>query len=356
MGIKDINKTIGKYAPKACRNIPCSEFKGSTIGIDGYAWMHIAAHGIQKGLLNKMADPLEKMNKAELFNGLMDRCLGDIAKLLYLGIEPAFFWDRTPGEEKMKTLKKRRDQKEKSREKLRELKEAILETDILDRTPDMIADYKKSIANFKMVGSEEANAIHDILISYGFNSYKSPEGKESEKIAACAAIEGSLSAVWSNDTDLLALACPIWIKGFGPYEKGQPTFECVGIHDVLDGLTQAFGFPVTQSMFVDICIMHGTDFNERKPRVGPETIVKLIKQNKTIDMLPEAYQEVYDQKFVRTIFAYEKSGIDIPRLNKEKILAVVREYSGIPAVGKLIASLIKYQPVAAAAVPDFDLE
>ena len=94
---------------------------------------------------------------------------------------------------------------------------------------------------------------------------------EAEKHCVEMELRGEVSAVVSNDSDVLAIGCTHMVSRVG-------SAAC----EVVSGtrIRQELGFDLPT--FRDFCIMCGTDVSPRMVRVGPVTSCKLIKAHGTL--------------------------------------------------------------------------
>jgi 5'-3' exonuclease len=90
--------------------------------------------------------------------------------------------------------------------------------------------------------------------------------QEAESYASYLCISKQVDMVITEDTDVLAYGCPLWLSSI------QHDGTCIEIE--LSHLLTCIGF--TQSQFIDFCILCGTDFNETKKGVGPVSAFNII--------------------------------------------------------------------------------
>ena len=197
------------------------------------------------------------------------------------------------------------------------------------RTPKMLYDYKVLLAKQLKVFGDEMDDIRLMIESLGFPSIIAEY--EGEKIASALAIEGIVSAVWSEDTDNYALGTPITITGFsGVGIDKKLNVDVVILQYILEDLSTYCGWQVTHQHFVDFCIMHGTDFNQKIYGMGEVAILKIFKSYYHIDNCVNLTQStdsnvltnlnilkdirmlkdinILNHHRVREIFRYEPSG------------------------------------------------
>lgn len=131
---------------------------------------------------------------------------------------------------------------------------------------------------------------------------------EAETTASDLCKRGLVDAVLSEDTDVLAYACPIFLSKINTTDG-----TCIRIKypHLLSSLE------LTSDEFLDLCIMCGTDYNKNIFRVGPEKSYKYIKQYSTIEAIskhnPNLDITILNHIRGRFLFRnYEQMNIKIP--------------------------------------------
>ena len=147
---------------------------------------------------------------------------------------------------------------------------------------------------------------------------------EAETCASDLCKRGLVDAVLSEDTDVLAYSCPIFLSKI---ETSQDT--CVRVHhsDILNSLD------ITDNQFLDLCIACGCDYNKNIPKVGSQTAFKLLKEHKSLDGIEKNTKldtSILNYKRTRDIF------INYPRADIKHV-----KYCGSPNFEKLKKFMIK---------------
>ena len=128
---------------------------------------------------------------------------------------------------------------------------------------------------------------------------------EAETMCADLCKRGLVDAVLSEDTDVLAYGCPIFLT-----KINTAAGTCVQLRheNILRELE------LTESEFLDLCIMCGTDYNKNIFRVGPEKAYKYIHEYKTIENIERNVGldiSVLKHVRCREIFTeYERSSVE----------------------------------------------
>ena len=196
-------------------------------------------------------------------------------------VRPAFIFDGKPPDLKMKTLKARREYRDKAR---REWEDAV-------KRRDYSAAWKKAVRMDSLNKSMQDDA-KTVLNLLGIPHIQAPE--EGEAQAAYLARKGDVWAANSRDYDSVLFGAPrlvryVTISGqeFLP-SKGtsRPLIpEIIELEQLLKALE------ISREQLIDLAILVGTDFNQGIKGVGPKTALKLIKKYGTLKNLPPEYQE-----------------------------------------------------------------
>ncbi|CCV02535.1 hypothetical protein IIV31_163R [Armadillidium vulgare iridescent virus] len=120
---------------------------------------------------------------------------------------------------------------------------------------------------------------------------------EAEALCAFLEKEGTVAAVVSNDSDVLAYGCKKLIVDFN--FKNEKNEDMVTLIDN-EILKASMGFD--QHKFLDFCIMCGTDYNKNIFRVGPVSALKLITVNERIENIQNLDTSILNFKRVRDLF------------------------------------------------------
>jgi 5'-3' exonuclease len=135
---------------------------------------------------------------------------------------------------------------------------------------------------------------------------------EAEKLCAHLCIIGKVSAVLSDDTDILAYQTPISLSKINIL-NGNIT--CVYMNDLLNGIE------MDTQQFTDLCIMCGTDYNTNIPGIGGVNAYRYLKKYNSIEQINK------------------EMSIDISCLNHERVRVLFNEFEkcyieNIPYCGK----------------------
>ena len=332
MGIKSLNPFLKEKVPAAFQNIPYSYFKGKRVAIDSDNVLRKLMSRAHKEIVNQTDVCSEEPDRSLIVQRWLIHIKDELRKFLHNGITPIFIFDGAYIDAKSKTQLKRREDKQKKLKEAEDLKCQILQLDELERTPQMVTDLRKKMHHLGYIKPDEKELIINIFKSLGIPVLFATE--EGEKLCAMLNIEGKVDAVYSRDTDVVALGAPLsfgedagWI--YNPESKRtEMSLKCTVFRPILSTLKMEY------ETFLDLCIMSGCDFNDNIYRVGVNTSYKLLKTYKNIDRLPEKYKkDVLNHTRCREIFKREKAqdicqteiilNID---MNKDYDIQMLKEY------------------------------
>jgi len=109
---------------------------------------------------------------------------------------------------------------------------------------------------------------------------------EAEALCAMLCVHGKVEGVLSEDTDVLAYGSPLFIHGLNTRKAEATRLQ---VSDILETLE------LDQQLFTDLCIMCGTDYNSNMKGIGPMKALALLRQYKSIENIAD----VKDTKCLR---------------------------------------------------------
>ena len=349
MGIQDINSLLRKHCPEVFVNISIDNIRGHRLAVDSSGWFYSRMSICHKSYIYGMVDPLGPIDRKQILDETVKMLLAFIIGMQNNGITLVWCWDGEPVPEKANTKQKRSDDKKIHREKVEQERKNLTQIPALSRTVDQLNQFKKLLSNGFGLQKDDTAYYKNVIEDLGFPSIQAPN--EGEKIASALAQEGLCFGVWSEDTDNYALGTPLMITGNAGVYQGKSMVSVVMLHKIIEGLSRAMGWQLTQFNLVDLCIMLGNDFNNRIFRVGEVKCFDFIKKYGTIDHLmhyePGKAYETLNHVRSRQIFAYEPSGYkDRPlELNHNKdifnknITEAATKYNLITMYQELLASV-----------------
>ena len=307
MGIKDINKLLNELCPEAIIKVPLSCFSNKAIAIDSHLLLYKYFSVATKNYVNSMKDPRDLIDKRVIKKDVIERIMNFNKVFFQHMITPVWIFDGIPVESKMDCLKERKEIKIKKQEKIEEDKAILNEMNPFKITEEDFKGLKTKLSGCVNMNMDDINEIRILLKTLGIPMFIA--NGDGEKLCSSLNRENNVSAVWSIDTDNIALGTPIMIKEFLKYE-GKTYVELLQLSTVLGKLN------ISLSFLTDLCIMLGCDFNKNIPSIGQKKAYQLMIEYRSIDSLPEMYKKIHLDKSVlnyeecRKLFSYEKSNIN----------------------------------------------
>jgi 5'-3' exonuclease len=146
---------------------------------------------------------------------------------------------------------------------------------------------------------------------------------EAEALCSHLSKIGAVDGVLSRDTDVLAYGGKTLIAEL---DTRSGAIKEIVHAEMLSALC------LTESEFLDFCIMCGTDYNKNIPKIGPVNAYKLIREHSSIDALGALGLDVSILKHVRVRELFS---------DYDKGFVTRVEYCGLPDMEELELFLIK---------------
>lgn len=282
MGIKGLNKFLRQHSPKSFQEVFASQFQGTRFAIDAGNIIWKAMSVGQKESMSNVdlrSDPTAKQNNQERMEKWFDIILGIVQGFLAYEIVPIFVFDGDHIPEKVKRQKERRAGDIKDLDEIMELEEKLSKMGKLERPTEDVDRLMLLKSRQFYPDKDNIARLRRILESLGVPCIKAYG--EAEKLCVMLVQEGYASAVYSEDSDCVAMGCPVTIIGKVnrrfPYHK----YKIIKFDRILRDLKMEY------STFLDLCIMAQCDFNENIPNLAIGTAYKLLLIHKRIEDLPK---------------------------------------------------------------------
>lgn len=305
MGIKGLNPFVKRYSPDAFFTLPISDLAGKRIAIDGNNWMYTLNAVARKKVINRTDVAIQEPNVHEIRREWILAALNFIIGWLSHNVTPVIVFDGRHPVEKSETKSKRRDARVATKAKIDALYQQ-LHGDILERPGNIVEELRKELRNYNSIAPEDFELFKMIMKGIGMPCFQATG--DGEQLCSAFCIEGKVAAVWSVDTDNLVYGCPLVITGFSDacsydeYGNRIQHLDCVRLDRVLDGLK------ISHSVFVDLSIMSGCDFNTNMPGYAAIKSYGLLQKCGSIDDLPRNLNtECLKYIRCREIFQYRPS-------------------------------------------------
>lgn len=315
MGINGLTSFIRKHRPDVIQKGKIQDFAYKKCAVDTslFFYKYLSIYG-QEGWLNA-------------FVQLVSFLRGE-------NIHPCFIFDGGCPPEKALERERRKKEKKNVDDKIQKLEDELLEfheTGVLsnyldelyekkcidDKTPKPLLLKKRYISTEQKVQrlEEELERVRNQSVSITPENISTLKKLldlcniqyivaklEAETLCADLCKREIVDFVISEDSDLLAYGCPILVK-LGD-TKGN--CEIIYYNDVLESLD------MTDDMFLDFCIMCGTDYNPNIKLVGPAKSYSLILNYNSIDNIKNMDVSVLNHCRIREIFRdYDREDIEV---------------------------------------------
>lgn len=285
MGIKGLHPLLRKLCPEAYQEIHLSTLRQKKVAVDVSLFLY--------------------KYKAIFGDRWMKAFLTLIMSLRRNGVHCVFIYDTGCCQEKLAERERRKEGKNKLEDKSEELKYAL---DEYSRTGEVLPIITRLMTRRKtnnkikrLLGrAPEPKTMVDIPYLEGYleklltqnvritkrdiEASKELFGLlsvpyfdaelEAETLCAILANRGIVYAALSEDTDLLAYGCTVFLHGIN---TSKDTCKVIKHADILEAIG------LDEGQFTDLCIMCGTDYNPNIPTVGPATSFKLLKEHGNIE-------------------------------------------------------------------------
>lgn len=327
MGIEDLLSGISKNCPNARNNETfLGAFSGCKLGIDisGYAYKFMAVARSES--LRYIDFVREDPNPATLRSFWLEKCFDFAMLFIEELVNPVMVFDGPPFHLKQGT-KEERIQKYRDREaKIAKLREELLELDNHE-TPMALKkkdDLQREIGFHIRFERKDWQDLEAMYRTMGISVIKATT--EAEAICARLVRQGLVVGVVSNDGDALAHLAPIMIIDVkANYRHGRPMHRCTTIllENVLSSLK------LSKELFVDFCMLLGTDYNTRIKGFGWTYALKELKQAGSLELAVEAISKKKAKKKEEKLkkgLEWEEPDMSTYRLTDKAMVNDIRSY------------------------------
>lgn len=210
-----------------------------------------------------------------------------VTNFIQHGIMPYSVFDgpRHPAKDRKK--QKVAKQYEEKRGKLKELIQRYKQMFQMDQKAAraLVKDIVKLCTGTFKVPNETFQTVGAMLENLGLPKFSFYQ--DGERLCTYLARTGIVDAVYSNDTDNLAMGCPILLTKvqYPRMKDGKATMMA----DVVVFRIVAEALALPYESFVDMCIMLGCDYNNRIFRFGPAKVWAFITANYHLEACDRAY-------------------------------------------------------------------
>jgi flap endonuclease-1 len=284
MGIRGIKTLIKKFAPEAFETTTLNLLRGKTICIDSSIFLYKFRYTYKTDNFHILGF-LNLINK---FNEYNIKCI--------------FVFDGKPPQAKSETLKQRREKKEKIKERIVVLKNLVHGPEFINSDSDEEFNVdEENLKRLEHIQRLERTVItitrqHSIEVIELLKSIGTPflvANSEAEKACVYLQKHGYADFILTEDTDCMTFG------GHSVIFAKANTYTICHLNKILEGLN------LSQTQFIDLCILCGCDYTTTIPKVGPATALKYIKRYGLIENIPDLPPE-FDYQLARDLFTVEE--------------------------------------------------
>jgi flap endonuclease-1 len=340
MGVKGLLIYLRERDSTIVQNFELSELRGYRIAVDNavltyqYKSQYISQ---ESGKLNLFK---ESVNYAKATEYMIKRILELISQILIAGVCPVMVFDGKAPALKNATKKDRIAKSDKKKHRIEHLKRlglALCENPAHPISEEDIAflrSFKKPITTvgdiekrlqietngFVVITDEDRRQLQVILTAMGVPWLIAES--EAEKTCSIMARRRDVVAVFTTDSDSLMYGCPIMINEINYRTTARipspPTCQCYSFINVLQVMD------MTESQFLEFCVISGTDFNPNPPGFGAPSIYDLLKYFGSIKNIVKAQEILRKAKAVTPWLKYNKieklvDKFDVTVLNYDEV-------------------------------------
>jgi len=252
MGIHNLMKLMGDYAPSAIKECEIKNYFGRKVAID-------ASMSLYQFLIAVRADGnMLTDDDGETTSHLVGMFYRTI-RMVENGIKPVYVFDGKPPELKSGELEKRKEARVKAEADLKKAEEAGAAEDV--------EKFNKRLVRVTPKHNEEAKKLLTLM---GIPYVNAPGEAE----ASCAALvkSGKVFATASEDMDSLTFGSKVVLRHMTASEAKKLPIKELNLEKMLAELE------LSMEQFIDLCILCGCDYTDSIKGVGYKRATELIKK------------------------------------------------------------------------------
>lgn len=270
------------------QKISLSDLSGKKIAIDAFNTLYQFLSTIRQPDGTPLMD--SKGRVTSHLSGLFYRNIN----LLEQGILPVFVFDGESPELKSGEVARRK-----------EIREAAYEEWQVAKEEGRMEDARKAAQASSRLTSEMIEESKRLLDAMGIPHIQA--SSEGEALAAQMARDGTVWASASQDNDSLLYNCPRMVRNLSISGRRRvsraKTFKIISPELIdLDFNLKLLG--ISREQLIDIAMLVGTDYNDKVPKIGQKTALKLVKELGSIEeIIKEGKYEIdFPYEEIRAIF------------------------------------------------------
>ncbi|XP_068105390.1 exonuclease 1 isoform X2 [Hyperolius riggenbachi] len=261
-----------QFLKEASQPINVKQYKGQTVAVDTYCWLHKGAFACA-----------EKLAKGEPTDQYVTYCMKFVHMLVSHGVKPILVFDGCTLPSKKDVEKARREKRQANLQKGKQL-----------LREGKLSEARECFSRSVNITSEMAHAVIQAARSEGVDCIVAPYEADSQ--LAYLNKNGFAQAIITEDSDLLAFGCKKVILKMDQYGNG------LEIDQARFGMCKHLGDVFTEEKFRYMCILSGCDYLPSIHGVGLAKASKLLKIANNPDIV----------QVIKKIGQYLKSNITVP--------------------------------------------
>ncbi len=291
--------------------IEIKDLKGKTLGFDTYNILYqflTTIRGVDGDLLTN-----SKKEVTSHLIGLQSR----VVNFIESEIKMIFVFDGEPIELKKKTLEKRKGLKIEAQKKAQESLDA-----------DDLEGYKKYSKMNTRIDQNIINSTKEFLDSYGIPYMTAPADAEAQ--LSVMNLKGDIDGVVSQDYDSILFGAKDIYRNLTISGKkkapGRDYFITIKPEHI--NTSECFNKTnLSREKMIWIAMMIGNDFNQKIPKIGPKTAIKLATESNSFEEIETKYKDIidFDYKEISNIFLNPMYSTDYSLKQKDIDPVKVRE-------------------------------
>ncbi|RWS28862.1 flap endonuclease 1-like protein [Leptotrombidium deliense] len=280
MGILGLSRLIGDVAPDSIKEIEISSYFGRRVAIDASMSIYQFLIAIRNNY--EMMTNSDGETTSHLVGLFYRTC-----KLLEAGIKPVYVFDGKAPQLKGDELQKRKERREEASKKLEEAE-----------TAEDVNKFSKRLVRVTRQHNEDCKKLLQLM---GLPIICSPGEAEAQCAQLCK--EGLVYAVATEDMDGLTFGAERLIRNLSAGGSAEKCKEFT-LAKVLNSLE------LTQSQFIDLCILMGCDYCESIKGIGGKKGLDLIRKFKSIEEILKNKYNINEFPDVEIIYEERKRNLE----------------------------------------------
>lgn len=302
--------------------VPITFFSGKRVAIDISIVINAKMNIAHNDLLTKQRSVTESYSHDQLMLKAKKLILGFVSTFINNGITPVFVLDGKMHPAKLECVSARSEERDRRKQNVNALIDNFLAMNPLDRNQQAENNLTHALKNSVSFSKTDKDEIINMLKQFGFPFLQAEY--DGEVLCAALCREGIVDAVFGNDTDNYPLGTKILITEVS-HDKSQHVCKIAHLEQIKWALSIYFERQIDDLSFIDLCILHGCDFNNynrmqipqkkdpsKTKSVGGKGALDLIKSYGYFEYFPANYQYFMGPLNIATcreIFRYKPSGV-----------------------------------------------